>query len=70
MGWLVELLVSAFARPVLGAVLALFGYDLDWDRKGGQQVKGWRFVLACLFCCAVCAMVLGGLIWLVWFFSR
>ncbi len=66
----VEFLVSTVARPLLGAVLALFGYDLDWERKDGHHNGEWRLVLSAVFCCAVSAIVLGGLIWLVWLFAR
>jgi hypothetical protein len=70
MGWLIELLVYVFARPILGGILALFDYDPDWEPKDGHQTKGWRLVFAALSCCAVSVIVLGGLIWLIWLFSR
>jgi hypothetical protein len=41
MGWLAELLIYAFARPILQFVLGLFGYDLDWEPKDGHKNKGW-----------------------------
>jgi hypothetical protein len=65
--WLVEVMVYAVAKPVLRAVLALFGYDFNWEPTDGQKKEGWRLVIAALFCCAVSGIVLGGLIWIVWF---
>jgi hypothetical protein len=66
MAWLVELLVGVVARPILQVILGVFGYDLDWEPKDGQQSRGWRLVIAALFCCILSGAVLGGLIWLVW----
>jgi len=70
MAWLVELLVSTFARPLLAVILALFGYDLDWSPRDGHSLTGWRLVFAVLLCCALTAAVLGCLVWLMWRFSR
>ena len=70
MSWPLELLVYAFARPVLEFVLGVFGYDLDWEPKDGRPMGGWRLVLSALFCCAVSGLVLGGLVWLIWAISR
>jgi hypothetical protein len=70
MGWLAELVVDVLARLALQVILGLFGYDLNWDAQDGRQPKGWPLVLSALLCFAVCAVVLGGLIWLVWYFSR
>ena len=70
MGWLIELLLYCIARPLLEAVLALFGYDLDWNPTDGHSAKGWRLAVEALFCCALCVIVLGGMIWLICLFSR
>ncbi len=65
MAWLVELLIYVFARPILEVILAVLGYDLDWDRRDGRRLRGWRLVISALFCCAVSGIVLGGLVWLI-----
>jgi hypothetical protein len=70
MGWFVELLVYALARPLLAAMLALFGYDIDWNRKDGRSQKGRRLAIAALFCCALTATVAVSLIWLLWRFAH
>jgi hypothetical protein len=65
MSWLLEMLIYALARPVLQAVLGVFGYDLDWEPKDGRRLTGWRLVFSALLCCAVCGAVAGGAIWLL-----
>jgi hypothetical protein len=65
MSWVAEMLLE-FSRPILEAILRLFGHDLDWEPTDGRRLTGWRFVFSALLCFTVSALVLGGLFWLAW----
>ena len=65
-GFLLEVAIYVVARPMLGLVLGVFGYDLDWNPKDGRRLTGWRLALAAVLCFVISAVVLGGPIYLIY----
>jgi len=68
MSLLGELLLGP-ARPILRAVLWVFGYDEDWEPIRSDR-GGRPRALSAFFCFAVSGLVLAGLIWMACLLSR
>jgi hypothetical protein len=68
MGWLFELLLD-LSRPILEAILGLFGYDMDWEPTSSKTQSRSKIVSA-LICLAIAGIFCFGLIWLGWYFTR
>lgn len=58
-------LLFELIHPIIDAVLAVFGYDSNWDPKR-QGTRRMPRILSIFICFALSAMCVVGAIWLVW----
>lgn len=64
MGWLADVFISLFAKPLVELVLGLFGYDTNWDPRDGRRMTGWRLAFSAISCFLISVVVLGALFYL------